>query len=225
MIAITGSGEYLEPIRKYDQFLLNKLNEKPKVVTFPTAAGLESEERLKYWENLATNHFKFLSVDHINFNARNRNDLNSKEVLDAVSNANFIYFSGGNPSHLYSSIKDSFFENEMKSLLNRNGILAGCSAGAMIFANKMIKGSGLGYINNSIVIPHYGESFYSWISSTVKLLNRGKYKLICLEKNTYFCINDENIEIVGENNIHIIYKDSHQTFSNGEILNLNILDI
>lgn len=225
MIAITGSGEYLEPIRKYDQFLLNKLNEKPKVVTFPTAAGLESEERLKYWENLATNHFKSLSVDHINFNARNRNDLNSKEVLDAVSNANFIYFSGGNPSHLYSSIKDSLFENEMKSLLNRKGILAGCSAGAMIFANKMIKGSGLGYINNSIVIPHYGESFYSWISSTVKLLNRGKYKLICLEKNTYFCINDENIEIVGENNIHIIYKDSHQTFSNGEILNLNILDI
>jgi len=225
MIAITGSGEYLEPIRKYDQFLLNKLNEKPKVVTFPTAAGLESEERLKYWENLATNHFKFLSVDHINFNARNRNDLNSKEVLDAVSNANFIYFSGGNPSHLYSSIKDSLFENEMKSLLNRNGILAGCSAGAMIFANKMIKGSGLGYINNSIVIPHYGESFYSWISNTVKLLNRGKYKLICLEKNTYFCINSENIEIVGENNIHIIYKDSHQTFSNGEILNLNILDI
>jgi len=225
MIAITGSGEYLEPIRKYDQFLLSKLNEKPKVVTFPTAAGLESEERLKYWENLATNHFKSLSVDHINFNARNRNDLNSKEVLDAVSNANFIYFSGGNPSHLYSSIKDSLFENEMKSLLNRKGILAGCSAGAMIFANKMIKGSGLGYINNSIVIPHYGESFYSWISSTVKLLNRGKYKLICLEKNTYFCINDENIEIVGENNIHIIYKDSHQTFSNGEILNLNILDI
>ena len=225
MIAITGSGEYLEPIRKYDQFLLNKLSEKPKVITFPTAAGLESEERLKYWENLATNHFKSLSVDHINFNARNRNDLNSKEVLDAVSNANFIYFSGGNPSHLYSSIKDSLFENEMKSLLNRKGILAGCSAGAMIFANKMIKGSGLGYINNSIVIPHYGESFYSWISSTVKLLNRGKYKLICLEKNTYFCINDENIEIVGENNIHIIYKDSHQTFSNGEILNLNILDI
>ena len=225
MIAITGSGEYLEPIRKYDQFLLSKLNEKPKVVTFPTAAGLESEERLKYWENLATNHFKSLSVDHINFNARNRNDLNSKEVLDAVSNANFLYFSGGNPSHLYSSIKDSLFENEMKSLLNRKGILAGCSAGAMIFANKMIKGSGLGYINNSIVIPHYGESFYSWISSTVKLLNRGKYKLICLEKNTYFCINDENIEIVGENNIHIIYKDSHQTFSNGGILNLNILDI
>ena len=225
MIAITGSGEYLEPIRKYDQILLNKLNEKPKVVTFPTAAGLESKDRLEYWENLATNHFKSLSVDHINFNARNRDDLNTKEVLDAVSNANFIYFSGGNPSHLYSSIKNSLFEKEMKALLNRNGILAGCSAGAMIFANKMIKGSGLGYINNSIVIPHYGESFYSWISSTVKLLNRGKYKLICLEKNTYFCINDENIEIVGENNIHIIYKDSHQTFSNGEILNLNILDI
>jgi len=225
MIAITGSGEYLEPIKKYDQILLSKLPEKPKVVSFPTAAGLESEDRLKYWENLAINHFKSISVDHVNFNARNIQDLNSKEVLDAVTDSNFIYFSGGNPSHLYSSIKNTKFETALKDLLKRDGILAGCSAGAMIFAEKMIKGKGLNYIKNSIVIPHYGESFYSWINNTVKLLNRGKYKLICLEKNTYFCIDNENIEIIGENNIHIIYQDLHQTFSNGEILNLNILDI
>jgi cyanophycinase len=225
MIAITGSGEYLEPIKKYDQILLDKLTDKPKVITFPTAAGLESEDRLLYWENLAVRHFESLSVEHINFNARNREDLNSQEVLEAISNANFIYFSGGNPTHLYSSIKDTYFETALKEVLNRNGIVAGCSAGAMVFANKMIKGDGLNYIKNSIVIPHYGESFYSWINSTVKLLNRGKFKLICLEKNTYFCINNEKIEIVGENNIHIIYKDSHQTFSNGEMLNLNILDI
>ena len=225
MIAITGSGEYLEPIRKFDKILLERLNDSPRVLTFSTAAGLESDVRRQYWENLAINHFKALKVNHINLDARNREDLNSKNVLETVSSSNFIYFSGGNPNHLYSSIKDSHFENELKELLNRNGIIAGCSAGAMIFGNKMIKGYGLNYIKNSIIIPHYGESYYSWINNTVKLLNRGKYKLICLEKNTYFSIDDKKIEIIGENSVHIIYKDSHQTFSNGEILNLNILDI
>jgi hypothetical protein len=68
-------------------------------------------------------------------------------------------------------------------------------------------------INNVIVIPHYGESFYSWIANTVKLLNRGNYKLLCLEKDTYFTIsNDDQIEIIGSNNVHIIFKDKHDTY-------------
>ena len=46
--------------------------------------------------------------------------------------------------------------------INKIGILH--SAGAMIMGEKMIKGTGLNFIKNSIIIPHYGESYYSWIS-------------------------------------------------------------
>ena len=41
MIAITGAGEYLDTIRPYDKVLLDKLDQKPYVLSFPTAAGLE----------------------------------------------------------------------------------------------------------------------------------------------------------------------------------------
>ena len=47
MIAITGAGEYLDIIRPYDEILLNKLKDDPYVVCFPTAAGLESNERIQ----------------------------------------------------------------------------------------------------------------------------------------------------------------------------------
>ena len=56
MIAITGSGEFLPSIYDVDKKLLDYLNEDPYILTFSTAAGKESDERLLYWENLANSH-------------------------------------------------------------------------------------------------------------------------------------------------------------------------
>ena len=86
----------------------------------------------------------------------------------------------------------------------------------MIMGEKMIKGTGLNYIANTIVIPHYGESFYSWISNTVKVLNRGKYKLLCLEKDTYFIKDKNEYRVLGKQQVHIIFKKEHYTFSDGD---------
>jgi cyanophycinase-like exopeptidase len=108
---------------------------------------------------------------------------------------------------------------------NNGGILAGCSAGAMIMGEKMIKGYGFNLVNNVIVIPHYGEAFYSWITNTVKVLNRGNFKLLCLEKDTYFTLNENKIEIIGSNNVHIIFKDKHDTYKHGDILDKSELMI
>tara|TARA_B100000941_G_C28450216_1_gene524640 strand:+ start:56 stop:727 length:672 start_codon:yes stop_codon:yes gene_type:complete len=222
MIAITGSGEFLPSILDVDIRLLNYLNEIPYVLSFSTAAGKESDERISYWENLAYEHFKNLNVTHKHIDARNRDDLNDKAVIEEMKKANFVFFSGGSPNHLYESIHDSEFSFELKNLENR-GIIAGCSAGAMIMGEKMIKGIGLNYLPNTIVIPHYGESFYSWISNTIKLLNRGKYKLLCLEKNTYFIKDRDDISVIGKQNVHIIYKKEHYTFSDGDTIDATLL--
>ena len=141
-------------IPKYFEFLL----------TFSTAAGRESDERLSYWENLAIEHFKILNVSHTHIEARNREDLNQDSVIEEMKKSNFVFFSGGSPNHLYDSIHDSDFSTELHDVEKR-GIISGCSAGAMIMGEKMIKGVGLNYLPNTIVIPHYGESFYSWISN------------------------------------------------------------
>ena len=223
MIAITGSGEFLPGIKNADMSLISNIDN-PYVLSFGTAAGKESIERQKYWKNLATKHFKSLGVRHKHFEANNKNEIDAKHVINEMSQANIVYFSGGNPQHLINSISADNFMNELKRI-KKIGILAGCSAGAMIMGEKMIKGTGLNFIKNSIIIPHYGESYYSWISNTVKLLNKGKYKLICLEKETYFTITESNIKIIGNNNIHIIYKNEHTTYSDGDIVDLSILEL
>ena len=143
MISITGSGEYLDSIRTVDSELLNKL-EDPYVLTFPTAAGQESSSRIDYWSDLANEHFSKLGVRHKDFQALDTEALNSPEVLQEVEKANFIYFSGGSPNYLYSQIAHTSFHDLIRTIHKENGILAGCSAGAMIMGEKMIKGTGLG---------------------------------------------------------------------------------
>ena len=225
MIAITGSGEYLPGIVDADSKLLSNLELPAKVLTFPTAAGKESASRIDYWCNLATDHFSKFDVEHKNIKALKHNDFFKEELLEEVKKANFIYFSGGNPTYLYETIKDTPFYKEIVNIHHNGGIIAGCSAGAMIMGEKMIKGYGFNLINNVIVIPHYGESFYSWVTNTVKLLNRGNYKLLCLEKDTYFTLNNEEIEIIGSNNVHVIFKDKHDTYKDGDVMNIKELRI
>lgn len=222
MIAITGSGEFLPSILNVDKKLIGYLDDTPKALTFSTAAGKESDDRLIYWKNLSQDHFASLGIEHKHIDARNREDLNKNAVIDEMKSSNFVYFSGGSPIHLHDSIQNSEFSVELKNVENR-GIIAGCSAGAMIMGEKMIKGKGLNYLQNTIVIPHYGESFYSWISNTVKVLNRGKYKLLCLEKDTYFIKDKNEIRVIGKQQVHIIYKKEHHTFSDGDKIDLSLL--
>jgi len=223
MIAITGSGEFLPTIKDVDKILLSYIKD-PYVLTLSTAAGKESKERQEYWENLAYTHFKSLNVPHKHIKAQNKEEISNNSVMNEISKSNFVYFSGGNPQHLFNSINNKKFINELLRI-KKEGILAGCSAGSMIMGERMIKGKGLNFIKNSIIVPHYGESYYSWITNTIKILNKGKYKLICLEKDTYFVINESKIKIIGKNNIHIIYKKDHKTFSDGDTLDLSILEL
>ena len=223
MIAITGSGEFLPSIKDVDKVLLSYIKD-PYVLTLSTAAGKESKERQEYWENLSNTHFKSLNVPHKHIKAQNKEEITNDYLIYEMSKSNFLYFSGGNPQHLFNSINNKKFINELLRI-KKEGILAGCSAGSMIMGERMIKGKGLNFIKNSIIIPHYGESYYSWITNTIKILNKGRYKLICLEKDTYFVMNESEIKIIGKNNIHIIYKKDHQTFSDGDKLDLSILEL
>ena len=163
-----------------------------------------------------------MNLNHKHIDARNRDDLNKDSVIEDMKKSNFVFFSGGSPNHLYNSIVDSDFSVELQNIENR-GIIAGCSAGAMIMGEKMIKGVGLSYLPKTIVIPHYGENFYSWISNTVKVLNRGKYKLLCLEKDTYFIKDGDQLSVLGKQNVHIIYKKEHHTFSDGDTIDITLL--
>ena len=225
MIAITGAGEYLDIIRPYDEILLNKLKDDPYVLCFPTAAGLESNERIQYWLDLGDDHFTKLNVNHKSIRALNVDDYNKPETLAEIEKANFIYFSGGNPNHLYDTLSSSLAWEKLLNIHNNGGILAGCSAGAMIMGEKMNKGKGFGFFKNSMVLPHWNEVLYKAILSSSKQIHKSKYKILGLEMNTYLVLNDDKLEVIGDQNVHIMHKKDEHTYENGDVLELSVLDI
>ena len=71
MIAITGSGEFLSSMIDVDLQLLSYLNDEPYVLSFSTAAGKESADRLSNSENLAQAHSAKIGVEHKQIDPRN----------------------------------------------------------------------------------------------------------------------------------------------------------
>ena len=115
--------------------------------------------------------------------------------------------------------------DRLLTIHNKGGILAGCSAGAMIMGEKMNKGKGFGFFKNSMVLPHWNEVLYKAILSSSKQIHKSKYKILGLEMNTYLVLNNDKLEVIGDQNVHIMHKKDEHTYQNGDVLDLSVLDI
>jgi cyanophycinase len=75
-----------------------------------------------------------------------------------------IYLTGGDPWHLAASLRGSAALEALRTVLQRGGIVAGSSAGAMALCAWMrgrgLQGweAGLGLVPGLAVLPHHGDS-------------------------------------------------------------------
>lgn len=138
LIALVGAGEYLPVMEETDRYLLASVNSKtPRVVCLPTAAGQEGDESVNRWSRMGVEHFKKLGADVQALRIIDKESANDPQFDAALKNADLIYFSGGNPLHLYQTMQGSRAWESMQKAWSRGAVYAGCSAGAMILARKI----------------------------------------------------------------------------------------
>ncbi len=87
--------------------------------------------------------------------------------VDAVRQANLVYFSGGKPEYLPSTLSGTPLWESVLSVLRKGGVLAGCSAGAMILGGWIpgrptpgtlsIWHTPFGFVSNAVILPHFDE--------------------------------------------------------------------
>ncbi len=161
MLALVGSGEYLPPIEPLDRDLIARLREPPRVVCLPTAAGSEGPERIDYWMRLGVEHFTRLGAQVRALPVIDRSSADDPKLAAEIAGANFVYLSGGNPGYLYRTLAGSGAWEAILSVLAGGGILAGCSAGAMVLGEKIIGfprlGAGFNFLPGVTVMPHFDE--------------------------------------------------------------------
>ena len=168
-IALVGSGEYTDAMNATDHYLLETLGgpAAARVVLLPTAAGLESNGP-SHWNGMGQRHFAALGVRDIRpsliIDAQSASD---PAQLDLLRDANFFYYSGGNPQHVIASMRGTPAWDLIVAAYHRGAVLAGCSAGAMAMsgytvAMRMAFTSdalsfvpALGIAPHAIVFPHF----------------------------------------------------------------------
>jgi hypothetical protein len=139
----------------------------PKYVQIPTAAAPEGEASLSKWINLGKAQAERIGVEAVSVIAHDRNDADDPRIAEQVRGAGLIYLSGGNPSFLANTLRDTLLWREIEAAWRDGAALAGCSAGAMALADHIptlrlpthTATSGFGLLPHIRVLPHFDKMF------------------------------------------------------------------
>src|SRR5579884_1822484 len=131
-IALVGAGEYLPTMAAVDKALLAYLEATPRVVVVPTAAVPDGSVTTERWAQMGVEHFSQLGAHVEPVMLRTREDANTTDIVTKLASANFVYFSGGKPHYLLQTLQDTLAWQAIKNVFVTGGVIAGCSAGAMV---------------------------------------------------------------------------------------------
>lgn len=222
MLALVGSGEYLPSMESVDRQLLGLFEKPPKVVCLPTAAGTEGDAMIDDWMQRGVNHFTRLGADVEAVRVWDQATANDAAFAEQISGADFVYLSGGKPGYLYNTLNDSLAWEAIRSVLDRGGLLTGCSAGAMIQGEVFggIRGGGsqpgFGLWPGVHVIPHF-DQFPSAVVSSMRMLVGRKFTVLGVEGNTALVEQNGAFHVFGQG-VAVWTKDEKVRLTDGETL-------
>ncbi len=234
LVALVGSGEYLPVMNDVDRHLLASVNTNgrvPRVVCMPTAAGREGNESINRWLHMGQVHFQALGADVTPARIIDRKSADDPQWESAVKEADLIYFSGGNPMYLYKTMRGSRVWEIAQKAWEHGAVYAGCSAGAMILAQKVpnFRAAGLKsvdafqLISPTFVIPHFDRMRGLWSAYlfAVRRQLKDDQFILGVDENTALVGNlDSNWQIMGQGKVHIITRENQQIYEVGQYVPL-----
>jgi cyanophycinase len=168
-LALVGAGEFLPSIQTVDRELLLRSGG-DRVVIVPTASAPDGLDVFERWASMGVKHFQDLGARAVAVRALTREDCLLPETAAQIGDADLVYFSGGKPDYLYRALESTPVWQSVLRVLARGGVVAGCSAGAMILgayipalrlrqlpARTALWRPGFGLVPNAVIIPHFDE--------------------------------------------------------------------
>jgi cyanophycinase len=234
LIALLGSGEYLPVMENVDRYLLahsGAEGRKPRVVCLPTAAGREGDASVTRWSKMGVEHFSRLGADVRAVPVIDAESANDLEHASTLEEADLIYFSGGDPSYLHNTLKDSLVWKAAQDAWARGAIYAGCSAGAMILGREIpdfrMMGlrsiSAFGLLPVAFVIPHFDAIPGIWkplISALRRRLKDGEIMIGVEEETAIVGKLNEPWTVMGKARAHVFAKNESRIYKVGEKFDL-----
>jgi len=231
-IALVGSGEFLPAMSEIDAGLLAATGRRrPRVAILPTASWPDGEEVFRRWASMGAEHFAALGAEVEPVLVRDRFDAEDEAHVQAIGEADLIYLSGGKPGHLTRTLVGSPVGDALLAANRRGATLAGCSAGAMILADRhwdfrrrrlvwpVRWQAGLGLVPGATVIPHY-DAFPEPMSAMLVLQAPRGLATLGIDEETALVGRDGSWQVEGPGRVTVWRGRSRQRYRRGDVIRL-----
>ena len=223
-LALVGSGEYLPEMQEVDRYLLGRTPGTPRVVCMPTAAGKEGPESISRWSEMGKEYFSQLGADVFSVNIIDRETAMDENLAYQIGQANFVYLSGGGPYYLYKTLTATRAWGAILGVLEKGGVVAGCSAGAMIWGERMPGflpppfrwKPGFDLVSGASIVPHYDE-IPSFIARIYRSINFSRPTIVGIEGYTALVVKDGQFEVRGKGGV-TVWSKGRMRFREGELI-------
>ncbi len=227
-VALVGAGEYQEGMLPVDKKLLERVNGYPRVAVLPTASAPDGEGVPERWASMGVEHFSQLGITAEPIMLLNRRDAENAHISTKLAEANFIYFSGGKPRYLLETLEGTRSWQAILDAFSAGGIIAGCSAGAMILGGEVFDFPqiwrtipALGLVPGIAIIPHFDE-LPAFMVGTVTHRKR-KSTIVGIDGTTALVGSDHHWTVLGRGSVTIFTKNGKKRYTEGEIVPLDEL--
>jgi cyanophycinase len=231
-LALVGSGEFLDIMRPVDAVLVERVGgaARARVVVIPTAAAPDGPQVVARWVELGIRHFGGLGAAVAAAPITTRAHADDSQMIAPIAAANFVYFSGGKPDMLLRTLAGTGAWAAVLAVYERGGVLAGCSAGAMILESRLIVPrlrfgwpwalvEAFGLVPNSLIIPHYDAG----ATRVGGLLARGLppgLTLIGVDEQTALISGDSGWQVLGRASVELRRPGWRHVYRVGEHLEI-----
>ena len=152
-IALIGGEEFRVGCEGMDRDVMAASGKDPaRVIIVPTAAVTGPAKAA----NDGVTHFAALGAAASQLMVLESSQANDTEFLAQVSDADVVYFTGGSPDHLLSTLRGSVLLGLLTDGMERGLVLGGSSAGAMVMGSVMRRANSGGWVDGLGVAPGIG---------------------------------------------------------------------
>lgn len=195
---------------------------RPRVVVIPTASWPDGEDVFRRWAAMGVEHFRRLGAEVEALAVRDAGDAHHPGNVQAVGEADLIYFSGGKPDHLLRTLDGSPMWAAALAAHARGAVLAGCSAGAMVLAGRQVRfrrrlpfmvlpmrwEAALAVVPGIAVLPHY-DRIPEPVSALIALQAPRGIQVLGIDEDTALVGRDGSWQVHGAGRV-TVWRGRHR---------------
>jgi len=206
-VILSGGGRLPDEVRK--AFVEAGGGAKCRLVVIPTATpGNDDQEALQEGTEVADG-WKQLEVATVEvLHTRDRERANEAQFCEPLRQATAVWFTGGRQSQIAATYQGTRFEDEVRQVLVRGGVVGGTSAGAACMSRVMIvrgqvwETPGLGMVPGVIVDQHFvarqrRDRLLAALQQHPQLVGVG------IDEGTALVVKGREVKCLGESTVHL----------------------